>query len=326
MSTTSCTAPFNRHTGLLIIEVRKSNPNGDPDQESDPRTLEADGRGLISAVSIKRKVRDLVLCDGNVMAEARKRLKLGTDGDGNEYQILEDRKRDLKEISGLDEATFKKRYWDARLFGNTMLEAMQQAKLSAKKGTVVEHFISTGVVQFGVGVSIAPVKIVRWTQTNVASVELAKEGEKEKTRGMAPLSFRVVDHAVYAIPFFVNPEVAKKTGATVRDLDLLKFLLPKAYPLTASGSRACVFPIHCWCAEHKSTWGSCPDPLLLDKLMPKKFKGAADEPSTSMDEYQIPQECPEDIWPPKEAGTRLATDEQIEKSRLASFEDWCADR
>jgi Cas7 group CRISPR-associated protein Csh2 len=288
MATATTSAPFNRHTGLLIVEVRSSNPNGDPDQESDPRTLEADGRGLISPVSVKRKVRDLVLRDGGLMVEARRRLKLGQDGDENEYGILESRDRNLKEIGALDEGKFKSRYWDARLFGNTMLEAMQQAKVAAKAS--VDHFISTGVVQFGVGCSIAPVKIIRWTQTNVSSVEVAEEGKKEKTRGMAPLSFRVVDHAIYAMPFFVNPELAKKTGATARDLDLLKFLLPKAYPLTASGSRTFVFPIHCWCAEHSSSWGSCPDPLIIDTLMPRR-KDPKDQPSTSLDDYVIPSDA-----------------------------------
>ena len=28
---------FNRATGLLILEVVNSNPNGDPDRENDPR-------------------------------------------------------------------------------------------------------------------------------------------------------------------------------------------------------------------------------------------------------------------------------------------------
>ena len=50
---------MNRATGLLVIEVVNSNPNGNPDQESDPR-LRPDERGMISQVSFKRKVRDLV--------------------------------------------------------------------------------------------------------------------------------------------------------------------------------------------------------------------------------------------------------------------------
>ena len=50
-----------RVTGLLVIEVRNSNPNGDPDRESDPRTRAHDGRGVISDVSFKRKLRELIL-------------------------------------------------------------------------------------------------------------------------------------------------------------------------------------------------------------------------------------------------------------------------
>ena len=48
-----------RATGILVIEVKNSNPNGDPDRESDPRQRH-DERGEISPVSFKRKVRDLI--------------------------------------------------------------------------------------------------------------------------------------------------------------------------------------------------------------------------------------------------------------------------
>src|SRR5437867_3889949 len=52
---------FPRGTGLLVIVVENSNPNGDPDQESDPRRRSHDQRGMITGVSFKRKLRDLVL-------------------------------------------------------------------------------------------------------------------------------------------------------------------------------------------------------------------------------------------------------------------------
>jgi CRISPR-associated protein Csd2 len=47
---------IKRSTGLLIIEVVNSNPNGDPDRESDPRQR-PNGLGEISPVSFKRKLR-----------------------------------------------------------------------------------------------------------------------------------------------------------------------------------------------------------------------------------------------------------------------------
>jgi Cas7 group CRISPR-associated protein Csh2 len=63
---------FNRGTGLLVIEVQNSNPNGDPDAESEPRTLDSDGRGLISPVSFKRKLRDLVAASDGPVRSCRK--------------------------------------------------------------------------------------------------------------------------------------------------------------------------------------------------------------------------------------------------------------
>ena len=50
---------LNRMTGLLVLEVINSNPNGDPDRDSDPRQRD-NGIGEISPVSVKRKLRDLI--------------------------------------------------------------------------------------------------------------------------------------------------------------------------------------------------------------------------------------------------------------------------
>src|SRR3990172_10100481 len=107
---------FNRGTGLLVIEVRYSNPNGDPDAESEPRTIDADGRGMISPVSFKRKLRDLVADqEGPVWLEAKRQLKskLDTNGNGREYGILESRGRDRDTISKMDARRFADTYWDA---------------------------------------------------------------------------------------------------------------------------------------------------------------------------------------------------------------------
>src|SRR6516164_6414292 len=68
---------FNRGTGLLVIEVCGSNPNGDPDSEGEPRTLGADRRGLISPVSFKRKLRDLLSDhESPIWNAAQKKLQL----------------------------------------------------------------------------------------------------------------------------------------------------------------------------------------------------------------------------------------------------------
>jgi len=278
-------APFNRHVGLLVLDVTMSNPNGDPDMESEPRTRELDGLGMISPVSLKRKLRDLISENSEVFSEAEKKLKLGEETK-NQFNILEERGRDRDAIKAMDKADFMQSYWDARMFGNTFLESLKDSELSKdQKKKKAEggyaHLINTGTTQIGVGMSISPIDVVRMTNTNKSGVEA------DKDRGMAPLAFRVVQHGIYCMPIFVNPSIAKKTGATSEDLDLLKFMLPYVYQHTASAIRPQISVLHAWFAEHKNTLGSCPEHLFINALAPK-LKANATKPASASD-YNIPE-------------------------------------
>lgn len=277
---------IRRATGLLVIEVVNSNPNGDPDRESDPRQR-PDGRGEISPVSFKRKLRDL-LEDGE--SDFAKTLPEKFSNHMDRYQILENRDRDLKTVkaemgknkSKFNENEFLKspfvqKYWDARVFGNTLLE-----------GGVNKGFIKTGVVQFGVGLSISPVDIIRESNTRKAPIQEGKDS------GMAPLAFRVAAHGVYCMPFFVNPNYASKTGCTKDDIELLKLLIPQAYDLTRSAIRPDVRIRHAWYIEHNNILGSCPDYKLFEALTPVR-KGDKEVPSTSWDDYEDRISLPENL-------------------------------
>jgi Cas7 group CRISPR-associated protein Csh2 len=151
---------MKRATGLLVIEVRNSNPNGDPDRESDPRQRD-DGRGEISPVSIKRKMRDLIEDkEGAVWQTLSSELNLPVE----EFQILESRETVRSEVKKLLEPNnferFKRTYWDARVFGNTFLEEGQG------------DTIRTGVAHFGLGLSISPIEVERLTFTKKATAWL----------------------------------------------------------------------------------------------------------------------------------------------------------
>ncbi len=276
---------MKRATGLLVIEAVNSNPNGDPDRESEPRQR-PNGRGEISPVSFKRKLRDLLEDSDSPFFKS---LPENFRNNPDHYRILESRGRDRKEITeemgdikSFDQqsflnSTFVKKYWDARVFGNTFLEE------GAAKG-----FIKTGVVQFGVGVSISPIAIVRHTNTNKAGVQ---EG---KNAGMAPLAFRIVQHGVYCMPFFVNPNYAGKSGCTPDDIELLKLLIPKAYDLNRSAIRPDVRIRHAWYIEHKNALGSCPDYLLLEALTPTRI-GNVSEPSNEWADYEDKTSLPKNL-------------------------------
>ena len=268
---------IKRVTGLLVIEVVNSNPNGDPDREGDPRQR-PNGLGEISPVSFKRKLRDLLEDPTSPFFSS---LPEEYTKNAENYCILESRGRDRKEIAKemgdttigkFDQnkflnSNFVKKYWDGRVFGNTFLEE------KADKG-----FIKTGAVIFNVGISISPIQIVRHTNTNKAGVEA------DKQQGMAPLAYRIVEHGVYCMPFFINPNYAHKTGCTSKDIELLKLLIPHAYDQTKSAIRPDVRLRHAWYIEHKDILGSCPDYLLIEALMPKRIKDTHTA-STSWQDY-----------------------------------------
>ena len=272
---------IKRATGLLIIEVVNSNPNGDPDRESVPRQR-PNGLGEISPVSFKRKLRDLL---EDMDSPFYKSLPAKYSADPESYRILESRGRDRNaikkemgnDISKFMESVFVKKYWDARVFGNTFLE---------KEGD--KGFIKTGVVQFGVGISISPVNIIRHTNTNKSGVQ---EG---KNAGMSPLGFSIVEHGVYTMPFFVNPNYAGKTGCTSNDIELMKLLIPHAYDLNRSAIRPDVRLRHAWYIEHKNSLGSCQDYLLFEALTPKRIGDVA-ESSNSWNDYEDKMVLPDEV-------------------------------
>jgi Cas7 group CRISPR-associated protein Csh2 len=275
-----------RATGLLVIEAVNSNPNGDPDRESDPR-MRPSGQGEISPVSVKRKLRDLV---GDHEAPFFMSLPDSFQNEADRYQILESRGRDRKSIANemgknievFDEqaflsSPFVKKYWDARVFGNTFLEE------KANKG-----YIKTGVVQMGMGLSISPINVVRHTNTNKAGVQ---EG---KNAGMAPMAYRVVEHGVYCMPFFVNPNYARKSGCSAADIELFKLALPYLYDLNRSAIRPDMRIRHAWYIEHNNNLGSCPDYLLLEALTPERI-GNANDPSVKWSDYLDKTSLPEEL-------------------------------
>lgn len=256
---------IKRGTGLLLIDVKDSNPNGDPDRESDPRTRQ-DGRGEISPVSFKRKLRDLVSAkDSPVWQELAEELGLSETG----YDILESKDTKRANVRALTANELLEKYWDVRVFGTTFLEEQ-----SDEAGS----FISTGVVQFGLGVSLDPVKIERMTTTKVLPVE------DDKSKGMAPLAYRIVSYGLYTMPFFINATTAQKTCCTEKDIELLLRLIPHAYKESASYIRSQVDIRYAFYVEHNRARGAFNDFKIIEALTPVRV-GNAIGPATSWKNY-----------------------------------------
>lgn len=296
---------FARGTGLLVIVVENSNPNGDPDQESDPRRRSHDNRGMITGVSFKRKLRDLVLRkDGELWKNVADKIGIQfADGvwsvGDHKFEVLEDRDLLGSTVRKLieegeqngDFEAFQREYWDGRVFGNTFLPEETRG-----------NHIRSGVAHFGLAVSVSPVRVHRLTKTKMAPPGGRGDDKEGPTRGMAPLAHRVVEHGVYAMPFFVNPTGAqgrRTTGCTPRDLNLLFRLIKYAYPHTKSDIRPFVEVKHAWYAEHDDGLGSFSEFEFVEAMTPKR-KGNPNDPSKGQpdklrDQYDIPTSLPTDF-------------------------------
>lgn len=259
---------IKRGTGLLLIDVKDSNPNGDPDRESDPR-IRQDNRGEISPVSFKHKLRELVEAkDSPVWKELAEEMGLPEKG----YDILESKNTQRVDAQKLSQEEFLDKYWDVRVFGTTFLE-----KESDESGS----HIATGVVQFGLGVSLDPIEIRRFTTTKLLPVQ------EDKSRGMAPLAYRVVAYGLYSMPFFINATAAQKTKCTQTDIDLLLRLIPHAYKETASYLRSQVDIRYAFYVEHNRARGTFNDFKIIEALTPKRI-GSASGPAKSWADYDEP--------------------------------------
>ena len=118
---------IKRATGLLVLEAVNSNPNGDPDRDGEPRQRD-NGRGEISPVSFKRKLRDLIEQNDKDEHDTPFFKALPEKFSGKEhekqYLILEHRGRNRSQIkeemreNSLQSGRrkFVKRYWDARQY------------------------------------------------------------------------------------------------------------------------------------------------------------------------------------------------------------------
>jgi CRISPR-associated protein Csd2 len=212
----------NRHDILILFEVTNGNPNGDPDSGNQPRTDGLSGRGLVSDVCLKRKVRNYV-------------EMFPPSSNGKDYKILirqgavinTQLEEGVKATENKDEEKSKGKgkghpdharrvkdwvcaqYFDVRSFG-----AVLSTGDSVMKGSAYGQV--RGPVQFTFGRSFDPISLQEITITRCA-VTKVEDTDKERTMGQK----YIVPYGLYAAKCYVSPAFAENTGFDQADYDLL---------------------------------------------------------------------------------------------------------
>ena len=309
---------LNRSAGLLVFEVLGANPNGDPDWDNRPRML-SDGRGFISDVSVKAKIRRLLATHDTAFFEAM-REKFAFQAE--RFHILESLRHGTDLIDAIaaknevmklaaDPVAFINRFWDARLFGTTFLQnkddlngeddsededapKVKKAKKVVKNenGEQARKILRTGCVTLTPAFSLAPIEVVEATITKQAP--LREDVLKKDSGDMAPQGKKFVVHGVYVARMCVNPILGKETLTSNEDIEVMKAVLPHIFSLTASACRpgGSINFLNIYWKDHKNQLGSFRETDFWNKLTPV-YNGTGY--SKGLQDYTFPKNDDPDV-------------------------------
>lgn len=278
---------MNRYDFVLIFDAKDANPNGDPDAGNLPRIDPETGHGLVTDVCLKRKVRNYVgltregqaghriyFSDGAVLNNLHKEAY---DAAGlKASDRLPDDMAQAKRIVGFMCGNF----WDIRAFGAVM-------SFEVNAGQV------RGPIQLSFARSVDPIVTLEHAITR-ASVTNQKD-KKKKDREMGRKF--TVPYGLYVAHGFVNPFLAKQTGFSDEDLELLWESLVNAFQFDQSAARPAgsmamreiiVF-------KHPSELGSAPSHKLFEAVSIQRKPGtdiarAFSDYSVTIDAAAIPSD------------------------------------
>ncbi|GAA5480803.1 type I-C CRISPR-associated protein Cas7/Csd2 [Haloferula sargassicola] len=245
----------HRYDFLFLFDAQDANPNGDPDAGNLPRIDVESGQGLVTDVCLKRKIRNFVAMTGG--GRDGKRIYF-TEGAVHNLQhkeayeaIGETPAKTVKpEIKDKATAWMCENYYDIRTFGAVM-------------STEVNCGQVRGPVQISFARSIDPIVSSEHAITRT-SVTNEKDIEKERTMGRK----FTIPYGLYKAQGFVNPFLAKQTGFSDDDLELLFQSLENAFQFDQSAARPAgsMNPRALIIFKHDSALGSAPSHKLFDAV------------------------------------------------------------
>ena len=263
----------NKIDFAVIVSVNNANPNGDPLNGNRPR-VNFDGLGELSDVSIKRKIRN------RLMQEGQSIFVQSDDNRVDDYRSLRNRaegtikKADMKDEAKYREAACKE-WIDVRSFGQVF----------AFKGGE-ESGVSIGIrgpVSIHPAFSVAPV-LDRISSTQITK-SVSGEGDGSK-RGSDTMGMKHrVDHGVYVFYGSMNPQLAERTGFLDQDAEAIKEAVKTLFRNDASSARPEgsmeVYKVYWW--EHNSKNGQYSS-AKVHRLL--KVEAATEQPK-SIEDYKI---------------------------------------
>jgi CRISPR-associated protein Csd2 len=271
----------NRYDIVFLFDVTNGNPNGDPDAGNLPRMDPETNVGLVSDVSLKRKIRNytefargdqpgyrIYVQEGSILnekhREAYKAVRSGNDKVAKDKSLNPQSDEEAKALTKF----MCDNFFDVRTFGAVMSTGINAGQVR-------------GPVQVAFARSVEPIlpleiSITRMAATNEkekADREKGSEGD-ERTENRTMGRKHVVPYGLYRAHMFVNARLAERTGFGQEDLDHVFDALKSMFENDRSAARGEMASRRVIAFKHASTLGNAPAHELFDRVtVQRKFRG-----------------------------------------------------
>ena len=262
----------NRYDFVLLFDVKDGNPNGDPDAGNLPRVDAETARGLVTDVSLKRKVRNYVgmvkkeqppfeiyVKEKAILNKQHERAYVAIGA--GELLKGEDKKR--KGGDKVDEARawMCKNFFDVRTFGAVMSTGVNCGQVR-------------GPVQLTFARSVDPIVAQEHSITRMAvatEAEAEKQGGDNRTMGRK----HTVPYGLYVAHGFVSSHLAAQTSFSDDDLKLLWESLTNMFEHDRSAARGEMTTRGLYVFRHESELGNAHAHDLFARIQPKLKNGTS---------------------------------------------------
>jgi CRISPR-associated protein Csd2 len=263
----------NRYDFVLLFDVVNGNPNGDPDAGNLPRLDPETNHGLVSDVSLKRKIRNYV--------EMAKRGEPRFNIYVQEGAILNDKHREAYKALRPDNDKIAKEkllnpqnddeaiklrmfmcdnFFDVRTFGAVMSTNINCGQVR-------------GPVQVTFAHSIEPIVPVEITVTRMAATNEKEKAERqagddsnERTDNRTMGRKHIVPYGLYRAHGFISAKLAERTGFTDIDLGLLFEAIENMFEHDRSAARGEMASRKLIVFKHATALGKAPAHALFDRV------------------------------------------------------------
>lgn len=266
----------NRYEFVYLFDVENGNPNGDPDAGNMPRLDPETSYGLVTDVCLKRKIRNYVeLAKGNAdpfEIYVREKAVLGTV-QGRAHAAVA--KEGGKKADVIKEARdwMCAHFYDVRTFG---------AVMSLKENNCGQV---RGPVQLNFGRSLEPIVPLEVSITRMA-VATEKEAESQSGDNRTMGRKHIVPYALYRAEGFVSAHLAKQTGFSEADLDLLWEALANMFDHDHSAARGKMSARKLVVFKHATALGNAPAQKLFDLVTVSRATDPA-SPARAFADYAV---------------------------------------